>query len=309
MGRQDPSLKASYLMPQRRSRGSLIADVMALIKLGQTTLLVLSMYAAFILGGGFNRPLIDHLAVLLLGYASISAVTAINMYLDRDIDALMPRTSNRPLASGRLDSRAVLIVSSLLYTASLVLASIYINMYYSIAILIGFVFDIIAYTIMLKRRTPLSIVAGAVAGGAPSLGGWAAATGVIDVNALLLSLLVVVWVPAHIWFLATYYKDDYRKAAVPMLPVVADPNVTAMGIGLGALIMGYIVVGLWLNGVIGIVPLAYGLFAALHIFAMAVNYSFTHGDAAYARKAFKFSNMHLGVLYLFMVLEKLLHSC
>ncbi|KSW12263.1 hypothetical protein CF15_05800 [Pyrodictium occultum] len=243
--------------------------------------------------------------VVVLGYISIAAVTALNMYFDRDIDAAMPRTKDRPLAAGRMNPRSVLAGSSILLAASLVIAALHINVYYSVAILIGFLFDIVAYTILLKRKTPLSIIAGAIAGGAPALGGWAAATGVIDVNGLLLSLLVVAWVPAHIWFLATFYREDYRKANVPMLPVIADPNVTAMGIGFGAIVMGYVVVGLWLNGAIGLASLAYGLLASIHVFSMAVKYSIMSGDEIYAKRAFKVTNMHLGMLYLVMILEKL----
>lgn len=305
MSRRDSRLKVEYAEPSRK-RSGLIADIAALIKLRQTTLLVVSMYASFILGGGIGHPLKMHMLVVALGYIAISSVTAINMYFDRDIDAIMSRTMERPLASGRLNPNAVLAASMSLLVASLALASIYINIYYSVAIAIGFMFDIVAYTILLKRKTPLSIVAGAVAGGAPSLGGWAAATGTIDVNALLLSLLVVVWVPAHIWFLATFYREDYRRASVPMLPVIADPNVTAMGIGFGALIMGYVMVSLWLNRVVGVVSLAYGLFASMHLFAMAVNYGLTGGDEIHARRAFKITNMHLGIVYMVMVLEKVI---
>jgi len=305
MSRRDSRLRAEYAESSRK-RSGFVADIAALIKPRQTALLVVSMYTSFILGGGINYSLEMHLLVVTLGYIAISSVTAINMYFDRDIDAVMPRTMERPLASGRLNPNAVLAASISLLVASLALASIYINMYYSIAIAIGFMFDIVAYTILLKRKTPLSIVAGAVAGGAPSLGGWAAATGTIDVNALLLSLLVVVWVPAHIWFLATFYREDYRRASVPMLPAVADPNVTAMGIGLGALIMSYVIVGLWLNKVIGVVSLVYGLLASIHLFAMAVNYGLMGGDEIYAKRAFRITNMHLGVLYMIMVLEKVI---
>ncbi len=278
-----------------------------LVKLKQTALLTLSGYTAFLVGGGVHRPLHEHLAVLVLSYASIAAVTAINMYFDRDIDALMPRTMGRPLAAGMLSPGGVLAAAAVVLAAS-VLASIYlVNIYFAAAILLGFVFDIVAYTLLLKRRTPLNIVAGAIAGGAPALGGWAAATGAVDVNALLFSLLVVSWVPPHIWFLATYFRDDYRAARIPMLPAVTDHQMTAVGIGLGSVMMAYSVAGLYLTGAIGLASLAYSLAASIHIFALAVGLStLESGHREYAWKAFRIVNMHLGMSYLIMILEKAL---
>ncbi len=281
-----------------------------LFKFKQTTLLVISMYAAFIAGGGLGHSLSYHLIVIADSYLAISAVTALNMYFDRDIDALMERTKHRPLPSGLISPRTALILAILMLLASILIGLYYINLGFTIAIILGFVFDIIAYTLLLKRRTPLNIVAGALAGGAPSIGGWAAATGSIDVNAILFSLLVVAWVPAHIWFLASYLREDYLRARIPMLPAVSDPVVTALGVGMGALMMGYSIVGLCLNNVIGTVTCGYGLLAAVHIFMLAIKFSTISREyhKSYSRKAFKIANMHLGVLYLLLVLEKILAS-
>lgn len=295
-------------MAQRAQARQVLRLIDGLVKFRQTSLLVLSGYTAYLVGGGLSRPLHEHLAVLVLSYLSIAAVTAINMYFDRDIDALMERTRSRPLAAGLVSPSTVLAASLLILAATVAAAVVYINIYFATAILLGFVFDIAAYTLLLKRRTPLNIVAGAVAGGAPALGGWAAATGRIDVTAILFSLLVVSWVPPHIWFLATYYRDDYLRANVPMLPVVTDTAGTAVGIGLGALTMGYSVAGLYAAGAIGPVTLLYGLLAAAHIFSLAVKLSTLNPEDAkeFSYKAFRKVNMHLGVFYVVMVLEKAL---
>lgn len=284
-----------------------LAMLEGLFKLKQTSLLVLSMYAAFIVAGGLRFPLRYHLLVVGVAYAAIAAVTAINMYFDRDIDALMQRTRHRPLASGAIRPGLALALSLAMLATSITLAAIFINMYYAAAIILGFLFDVVAYTILLKRRTPLSIVAGAVAGGAPSLGGWAAAAGGIDVNAILFSLLVVSWVPPHIWFLASYYAEDYRRANVPMLPVVSDHTVTAVGVGLGAMMMAYSVAGLAATHAIGVAAAAYGLAAAVHIFKLAVDFStLKSGHKSFAYRAFRRVNMHLGVFYAILIAEKLL---
>lgn len=279
-----------------------------LFKFKQTSLLVASMYVAFIAGGGLKYPLLYHAIVVGDSYLAIAAVTALNMYFDRDIDALMERTRYRPLPRGVVNPRMLMVLALLMFMASIVIGLYAINPWFVIAILLGFIFDIVAYTLLLKRRTPLSIIAGAIAGGAPSLGGWSAATGVIDVNALLFSLIVVAWTPAHIWFLASYYREDYIKARVPMLPAVSDPIVVAVGIGIGAVVMGYSIVGLCLNNVVGLIACIYGLLAAIHTFILAMNLGMKSGEDVrlYARQAFKRVNMHLGVFYLVLVLEKIL---
>ena len=284
----------------------IIHVVSDLTKFKQTMLLLFSMYAAFIAAGGFHYPLSEHLLLWILGYLAVGSTTALNMYFDRDIDALMPRTSSRVLPSGLVSPSLVFYASLAVFVASVMLSVRYLNAYFALAIITGFVFDIGAYTLLLKRRTPLSIIAGAIAGGAPALGGWAAGHGSISAPGLLFSLLVAAWVPSHIWFLASYYRDDYRRANVPMLPVVADPASIGTGIGLGALVMGYVSLGLWLLGVISIPVALYGVLAASHIFYLAIRYIDYKGDREFSFKAFKYVNMHLGMFFTLIIFEKLL---
>jgi len=286
--------------------GEIVHVVSDLTKFKQTMLLLLSMYTAFIAAGGLHRPIQYHLLLWLLGYLAVGSTTALNMYFDRDIDALMPRTSGRVLPSGLVSPSVVFYASLAAFVVSVIASIVYINAYFALAIVIGFVFDIGAYTLLLKRRTPLSIIAGAVAGGAPALGGWAAGQGTISIPGLLFSLLVAAWVPSHIWFLASYYRDDYRRANVPMLPVVADPASIGTGIGLGALVMGYVSLSLWLSGTITVATAAYGLLAASHIFYLAVKYIDKRGDREFSFKAFKYVNMHLGIFFILIILEKVL---
>jgi protoheme IX farnesyltransferase len=131
----------------------------------------------------------------------------------------MPRTASRPIPAGRLSKSEVLRVSLVLLMVG-VLISILINIYVVIAGLLGvFIFDV-AYTFLLKRRTPWSVVLCSFGGGMPALGGWSAATGSYDSYSIVLMLLVSVWSLLHIWTAATYYLDDYRAANVPMLPAV-----------------------------------------------------------------------------------------
>ncbi|MCC6002774.1 MAG: protoheme IX farnesyltransferase [Thermofilum sp.] len=169
----------------------------------------------------YNLPLsvttfLEALAAILL---MTSGATGVNMVLDADIDALMPRTASRPIPAGRLSKSEVLRVSLVLLMVG-VLISFLINIYVVIAGLLGvFIFDV-AYTFLLKRRTPWSVVLCSFGGGMPALGGWSAATGSYDSYSIMLMLLVSVWSLLHIWTAATYYLDDYRAANVPMLPAV-----------------------------------------------------------------------------------------
>ncbi len=283
--------------------GSLIGG---LIKVKQTLLLVFTAYAAFIAGGGLALDLLKQAEFILVSFVSIAAVTAMNMYFDRDIDALMPRTMDRPLASGRLNPHLVFVFSAMLLAASMVAGYILFNVWYVFGIALGFVFDIVAYTLLLKRRSPINIIAGAVAGGAPALGGWAAATGRIDAAAVLFSLIVASWVPAHIWFLATFYREDYRRASVPMLPVIAEPSIVGTGVGLAAMAMGYAVAALTLLGAVGAISALYGIASAAYMMYLAAKYIESGGEPSYARKAFIRVNTVLGFFYLIVILEKLL---
>lgn len=201
---------------------SKVTYVLELTKPAQLALLAFTAYASYFAAGGSPSPLrLGLLAVVSLG--AIGGVTALNMVLEADLDALMDRTSKRPIPSRRL-SRAEALTAAILLTAIGFAAAAMINWIVLLTCILALVFDIPLYTVLLKRRSPASILVGGVAGVMPTLGGWAAATGSIGLPALLLALAVFSWIPMHIWFIVYYYIDDYRKAHVPMYPVVASPG-------------------------------------------------------------------------------------
>ncbi|NPA04788.1 MAG: protoheme IX farnesyltransferase [Crenarchaeota archaeon] len=282
---------------------TLVRVLDGLIKFRQTLLLTASMYAAFLVAGGYAKPLQLHVTILLLGFLSIAATTAVNMFFDRDIDAMMNRTAHRPLPRGVVEPRIVLYVSVMLVAICVAAGAIYVNQYFAASIAAGFFFDIVAYTLLLKRRTPLSIVAGSLAGGAPSFGGWAAARGAPGVGALAFSMLIVAWVPAHIWFLALYYRDDYRAANVPMLPVITGPATVGVAVAFASIFQAYSVAILYASHDVGLAPLVYGILASLHTFKLSMDVC--SGKPEYMR-AFKLVNMHLGILLIIMMLDAVL---
>ncbi len=195
---------------------SKLGELLKMTKPTQLLLLSVTMYGAYFAGGGKPDPrILGLLALTSLG--SAGGVTALNMYIERDIDAVMRRTSDRPLPSGKLSGREALFGVILLILVG-TLSGYLINKWVMLTTLIGLYFDIIAYTEMAKRRTEWSLLFGSVAGAMPALGGWAAASGSITWPGILLAGMVYVWQPLHVAFIHYYYSEDYKRAGVPTIP-------------------------------------------------------------------------------------------
>ena len=154
------------------------------------------------------------------------AAGAINMWYERDIDALMARTANRPLPAGRVAPDDALGLGVLLSIFSVLLMALATNFVAAALLVAAILFYVFVYTVWLKRRTPQNIVIGGAAGAFPPMIGWAAATGEVSLVGVALFMLIFLWTPPHFWALALYRSDDYRRAGVPMLPVVAGPRET-----------------------------------------------------------------------------------
>ena len=197
---------------------SLAADLVALTKPRIISLLLLTTIAAMYVAGTPSVWLV--VTVLVGGYLMAGGAHAVNMYLDQDIDAHMPRTKLRPIPSGRMAPRAVLAFGILLATTATFLLARYANVLTAALALIGFYGYVFLYTHWLKRRTPQNIVIGGAAGAIPPLVGYAAVTGSLDLTAWTLFLIVFYWTPPHFWALALLKKKDYGAAGVPMAPLI-----------------------------------------------------------------------------------------
>ncbi len=203
---------------------SRISDYVCLTKPKQTFLLLLTSVFTYIGAGGYKLDILTLLTAAMV--LSISGTTAVNMALDADIDSMMGRTRQRPIPSGRVTRSEALAFGILLFLLGVAVAYL-INPWTAFSTSLGVVFDLIVYTLWTKRRTPLSIVFGGVAGAAPSLAGWTAARGMLELPAMLIALITITWIPAHIWYISIYHVEDYRAAGVPMLPVVVGVEKTA----------------------------------------------------------------------------------
>ena len=188
-----------------------------LVKSLQTALLLITGLAGYMSARCpvYNIPTVLGLTASLL--LSISGSTVLNMLYDRDIDAIMPRTSKRPLSTGETKPKEALIFG-LILSAIGVAWALFLDPLYGIIIFAGLFFDVVIYTIWLKRRTAWSIVWGGIAGGMPILAGRALGIGHIDWVGIALAMGVLFWIPTHILTFSIRYHDDYQKAKVPTFP-------------------------------------------------------------------------------------------
>jgi len=194
------------------------------------------------------------------GYLSAGGAGAVNHWYDRDIDLLMERTADRPVASGRVSPRAALTFGLLLAALAVIELSVFVNPLAAALSFSGFLGYTVMYTFWLKRSTPQNIVIGGAAGAVPPLVGWAAVTGSLDLAALYLFAIVFYWTPPHFWALSLLMKDEYAKVGVPMMPVVRGEDETRRQIVLYTILLVTIT----------LLPVAGGLFGGIYLLSAAV---------------------------------------
>src|SRR5208283_5604357 len=189
------------------------------------SLVVFTGLVGLVVAPGHLHPVLAAVAVLCIAIGA-GAAGAINMWYDHDIDAMMRRTAGRPVPSGRMMPGEALGFGIVLAVGAVVIMGLAVNLVAAELLALTIAFYIFVYTIWLKRRTPQNIVIGGAAGAFPPMIGWAAASGDVSLVGIALFMLIFLWTPPHFWALALYRSDDYRRASVPMLPVVAGPRET-----------------------------------------------------------------------------------
>ncbi len=204
---------------------SSIRDYFTLLKPGVMTLVVFTGAAGLWLAPGHMHPFLQVLTIFAIALGS-GGGAAINMWYDRDIDALMKRTAKRPIPSGRVAADDALALGIMLSIASVVLLGLVTNLVAASWLAFAIFFYAVVYTMWLKRSTPQNIVIGGAAGAFPAVIGWAAVSTDFALMPWLMFAIVFLWTPPHFWALALYRHNDYRDAGVPMLPVVAGPEST-----------------------------------------------------------------------------------
>ncbi len=242
------------------------------------------------------------LATCLGGYLSAGGAGAVNHCFDRDIDARMARTADRPVASGRVRPAAALGFGCTLAALSFVWLSLVVNLPAAALSFAGFLGYVFVYTIWLKRRTPQNIVIGGAAGAVPPLVGWAAVTGSVSGTALILFFIVFFWTPPHFWALSLLMKGEYEKVGVPMLPVVRGERETRRQILLYTVLLYAVTQLPFCAGGFGAVYLVASLVLGLAFIAGAVRLQ-RRADRASALRLYLFSLAYLALLFGAMVLD------
>ena len=225
------SLSASDMIVEADYR-----DWIALLKPRVLTLVVFTGAIGLWVAPGHLNVVLAFTAILCITVAA-GACGAINMWYDRDIDAIMRRTRNRPIPAGRIQPGPALGFGVTLAVGSVLVMGLAVNLPAALILALSICFYVFVYTAWLKRRTPQNIVIGGAAGAFPPVIGWAAVTGSVDLIPLVLFAIVFIWTPPHFWSLALWANDDYRRAGVPMLPVVAGAKETRRQILLYTLVL------------------------------------------------------------------------
>jgi heme o synthase len=282
-----------------RSRAhQLFADYVELTKPKVQSLLLFTTVATMEVAGS---PSAGRIALTCVGgYLSAGGAGAVNHYWDRDIDARMARTADRPVPSGRVSPRAALIFGIVLAALSFALMSTTINVLSASLALAGFVGYVGVYTIWLKRRSTQNIVIGGAAGAMPPLVAWAATRGSVSWTAVYLFAIVFYWTPPHFWALSLLMKDEYAQVGVPMLPVVKGPHETRKQILLYTLLLYAITQLPFCAGGFGVVYLV-GSMALGLAFVAGAWLLYRRADRRSALRLYLFSMLYLALLFATMV--------
>ena len=254
---------------------------------------------------GWDISMWNLLFLIISGTLASMGSSALNHYYDRDIDKVMQRTSKRPIPSGKLLPKNVLLYGLILSAVSVILAVLTLNMVTASMIALGIFIYVVVYTIWLKRNNPSNIIIGGFAGSAASMAGWSAATGSIDLLGFLVGLLVFLWTPAHFWCLAIKAREEYVTVNVPMLPVLVGNQKTATYIFYNTALLLPYSLALYFFG-LGVV---YTVIAAIAGSLMLVyHYRLTKEPTPeFAWKAYKVTAPYLVVIFVGIALDALFY--
>ncbi len=288
-------------MPSRE----LVTDMVALTKPAIMSLLLLTAIGAMFLAARGVPPFSLLAATIIGGAAASGGASALNHYFDRDIDELMRRTRRRPLPAHRVPDEWAVGLGIILNIIAFAVLALFANVVAASLAIAGTLFYIFVYTLWLKRTTVQNIVIGGAAGAIPPLVGWSAVTGSLDLSAWLLFAIVFFWTPAHFWALALLISDDYKRAGVPMLPVVRGEEATTWGIFTYALSLVPLSVLLFLSGGLGAIYLV----AAVALGLVFVGWSVRLIRAAAARRRatarglYLYSLLYLALLFVAIMVD------
>jgi protoheme IX farnesyltransferase len=281
-----------------------VGDYLALLKPRVMSLVVFTALTGLAVAPGHVHPMIGFTALLCIAVGA-GAAGALNMWYDADIDARMTRTARRPIPTGKVLPGEALAFGLTLSSFSVVTLGLLVNILAAALLAFTIFFYVVIYSVWLKRSTPQNIVIGGAAGAFPPMIGWAAATGSLSLEPVLLFLIIFFWTPPHFWALSLYRAEDYARANIPMLPVVAGDPATRQQILRYTLILVPLGVSPWLLGYAG---LLYGLTAVVTgalmlVLAWQVFCERRPAERA-SRHLFAFSILYLFLLFAVLLVEQ-----
>ena len=278
-----------------------LADLASLMKPRVMLLAVFTALVGLIIAPGHLDALLGSVATLAIA-AGAGAAGALNMWYDADIDAVMARTARRPIPRGKISRTEALVFGLVLGCGAIAVLAFALNVKAAALLAFAIFFYVVVYTVWLKRQTPQNIVIGGAAGALPPVIGWASATGAVGLEPLILFLIIFLWTPPHFWALSLDRSDEYARAGVPMLPVVAGKAATTRQILIYSALLAPVSALPWLLGFAGPIYGATaivcgGLFVGL---ALRLDRS-GKADRKAAHRLFAFS-----IAYLFLLFAALL---
>jgi heme o synthase len=288
------------------SAGGSVSDFIALMKPRVMSLVIFTALTGLVLAPGTLHPALAVIALLCIAVGA-GASGALNMWYDADIDARMQRTAARPIPRGRVTPEEALTFGVVLSVFSVFTLGVVVNWVAGALLALTIAFYIFVYTMWLKRRTPQNIVIGGAAGAFPPMIGWAAVTGSVSVESILLFLIIFMWTPPHFWALALYRCRDYERVGVPMLPVVAGRLETRRQIVIYSALLVPLAV---LPALMGFAGAFYGATAILLgavFMALALGIWSAEDDRKVdhiARHLFRFSIFYLFMLFAALLVER-----
>jgi protoheme IX farnesyltransferase len=281
-----------------------LADFVSLTKPRVMSLAVFTALVGLVIAPGHLDPLLGSIAILAIA-AGAGAAGALNMWYEADIDAVMPRTARRPIPRGRISRAEALAFGLALAESAVAVLALVVSVKAAALLAFTIFFYVVVYTMWLKRQTPQNIVIGGAAGALPPVIGWAAATGEIGLEPLILFLIIFLWTPPHFWALSLNRADEYARAGVPMLPVVAGRAATMRQILIYSALLVPISLLPWALGFAGTI---YGAVAAVCgalfvVLAWHVRRK-SAADRRAASRLFVFSIFYLFVLFAALLADR-----
>ncbi|MCP5362970.1 MAG: protoheme IX farnesyltransferase [Rickettsiaceae bacterium] len=291
-------------LPYEDNIGGSVKDYFMLMKPRVMSLVVFTAVSGMLLAPGNIHPLIAFVAVLCITIGAGSAA-AINMWYDRDIDAIMKRTQKRPIVTGAVKADEALAFGAITGIIAVIMMAVSVNIISAVLLAFTILYYVYIYTIWLKRTSVQNVVIGGVSGALPPIIGWTSVTGNISWQAFSLFAIIFIWTPPHSWALALYRADDYKNCNVPMMPVIKGILYTKKQIMLYSILMFFISLAPYFLNISTYLYLITAIISGLIFLYYAVNLFTDTEQNQVAKKLFWYSILYLFIIFLSLITFKI----